>query len=163
MALYLALTLVLPLWLWRQSHAHTITRTGLVTLPLILAGIGVLVFTIEDIPRDAAAAAFVASSLMLSVVFGLWRGAVIATWRDDGGMWFSQGNPLSFARWIAVLAAKFVIGIVASVNGWFPISTGEVLLFLGLSFAAQNVVIARRTIGLPHPRRHETTDLSVAR
>lgn len=39
------------------------------------------------------------------------------------------------------------MGTIASVTGWFPATgTGEVFLFLGISFAVQNVVVARRTI-----------------
>jgi hypothetical protein len=88
-----------------------------------------------------------ALSLGLSVGLGVWRGAVIPTWRNAAGDWTSKGNRLTITLWIVLIAAKFVMGAVASITGWFPASgTSEVFLFLGISFAAQNLVVARRTI-----------------
>jgi hypothetical protein len=44
------------------------------------------------------------------------------------------------------------MGTVAGITGWFPVDTeaGEVFLFLGLSFAAQNAIVAHRTIARSH-------------
>jgi hypothetical protein len=147
MTLFLVLAVLLPWSLWRQMHEHQITREGLIKLPLIFAGIGLLGLGTQDIPTDAAAAAYMALSLLLSVSLGVWRGAVIPTWQNAAGDWMSKGNRLTISLWVALIAAKFVMGTIASVTGWFPATgTGEVFLFLGISFAVQNVVVARRTL-----------------
>ena len=147
MTLFLVLAILLPWSLHRQMHEHRITRDGLIKLPIIFAAIGALSVTSQDIPTDAAAAGYVALSLALSLALGVWRGAVIPAWRSAEGEWMSKGNPLTITLWIVLIAAKFVMGTIASITGWFPASTtGEVFLFLGLSFAAQNLVVARRTI-----------------
>jgi hypothetical protein len=152
MTLFLVLAILLPWSLYRQMHEHRITREGLTKLPLIFAAIGVLGLTTQDIPTDAAAAGYVAFSLALSLSLGVWRGAVIPAWRSDAGEWMSKGNRLTITLWIVLIAAKFAMGTVASITGWFPVSsTGEVFLFLGLSFAAQNVIVARRTIARRAP------------
>jgi hypothetical protein len=148
MTLFAVLAVLLPWSLWRQMHEHRITREGLIKLPLIFAGIGLLGLTAQDIPTDAAAAGYVAVSLGLSVALGIWRGAVIPAWQTADGTWMSKGNRLTITLWVVLIAAKFAMGTVASITGWFPVDTGtgEVFLFLGLSFAAQNVIVAQRTI-----------------
>lgn len=154
MTLFVVLAVLLPWSLRRQMHEHAITREGLIKLPLIFAAIGVLGLTAQDIPTDASAAAYVAFSLGLSVALGVWRGAVIPTWQTRESTWMSKGNALTITLWIALIAAKFAMGTVASINGWFPATgTGEVFLFLGISFAAQNLIVASRTIARrPRPR-----------
>jgi len=112
---------------------------------VIFAAIGGFGLQHNDIPASTAAWAAAAFSLALSVGLGVARGALIPVWRDECGAWLSQGNRLTIALWVVLIAAKFVIGAVSSVTGWFPqTGAGEVFLFLGISFAAQNLVIARR-------------------
>ena len=147
MTLFLVLAILLPWSLWRQMHAHAVTRGSLKKLPLMFGIVGVCGLTTQDIPTDVAAAAYVVLSLSLSVALGVWRGAVIPVWQTADGTWMSQGNRLTITLWILLIGAKFAMGTVASITGWFPATgTGEVFLFLGLSFAAQNLVVAERTI-----------------
>ena len=147
MTLFIVLAVLLPWSLWRQMHAHAISREGLVKLPFIFAAIGAFSLTQQDVPSDAAAVAYVATSLGLSVALGIWRGAVIPTWLTADGTWMSKGNRLTISLWILLIGAKFATGAVAGITGWFPASSsGEVFLFLGISFAAQNLVVASRTL-----------------
>jgi hypothetical protein len=60
----------------------------------------------------------------------------------------SKGNRLTISLWILLIGAKFALGALAGITGWFPASSsGEVFLFLGISFAIQNLVVASRTLG----------------
>src|SRR5689334_22490141 len=118
MTLFIVLAVLLPWSLWRQMHAHEVSRGSLRKLPLIFGLIGVLSLTTQDVPTDAAAAAYVAVSLGLSVVLGLWRGAVIPVWRTSAGQWMSQGNRLTITLWVLLIATKVAMGAVASITGW---------------------------------------------
>ena len=81
------------------------------------------------------------------MALGIWRGAAIPTWLTADGTWMSTGNRLTISLWILLIGAKFAMGAVAGITGWFPASSsGEVFLFLGISFAAQNLVVASRTL-----------------
>ena len=147
MTLFIVLAILLPWSLYRQMHEHPVTREGLIKLPLIFAAIGLLGWTAQDNPTDAAAVGYMALSLGLSVGLGIWRGAVIPDLAQRGRRLDEQGQPAHHPLWILLIAAKFAMGTIASITGWFPASgTSEVFLFLGISFAAQNLVVARRTI-----------------
>lgn len=147
MTFYVVLAVLLPWWLSRQRRQRAITPQRLIRMPLIFAGIGVLGLGNQDIPTDTAAAGYVAFSLTLSLLFGVWRGSLLPVWQTSAGKWMSQGNRLTVTLWVVLIAIKFVMATVASAAGWFPATgSGEVFLFFGISFAAQNVVVARRTI-----------------
>jgi hypothetical protein len=147
MTLFLVLALLLPWSIWRQMHAHAVTRSGLLKLPLVFAAIGVLSVGGGDRPSGTGTLVYLGVSALVSAALGAWRGSAISIWRDQAGAWISQGNRLTISLWVALIAIKFALGTVASVTGDLPAeSTGEVFLFLGLSFAVQNVVVARRTI-----------------
>ena len=169
MTLVLVLAVLLPWSLSRQIREHRITRPRLIRLPLIFAAVGLLGLSTADLPTDAIAAAYVAVSLAVSVLLGVWRGAVIPVWKTPAGEWRSKGNRLTIALWVVLIFTKFLMASVASSEGWFPATaTGEVFLFLAVSIGAQNLVVARRTIaghigasasrrrrvwaGRPHPR-----------
>ena len=157
MTLLLILLVLLPWSIWRQMHAHEITGSGLVKLPIIFATVGVLGFGIDAIPTDAAALSYVAFSLALSFVMGIWRGVKITVWRDAAGRWMNQGNRTTIALWVALIGAKVAMGTIASITGWFPAEhAGDVFLFLALSFVAQNLVVAQRSIWSA-PRAAEVT------
>ena len=144
-SLFVVLAFLLPWSLWRQMHVHEVTRRGLTRLPVIFAAIGLFGLQRSDIPSTTAAAVAMAVSLALSIGLGVARGAVIPVWRDERGRWLSQGNRLTSALWVVLIGAKFALGAVASVTGWFPqTSAGEVFLFLAVSFAVQNRMVARR-------------------
>jgi hypothetical protein len=146
MILFIILAVLLPWSIWRQMHVNAVTRGSLIKLPLVFAGIGVLVQTGSLIPAGRAAIVALMISVTASVVLGIWRGAAIPVWRGQDGSWLSQGNRVTVTLWIALIAFKFALGTVGSMTGWFPVeSVGEVFVTLGLSFAVQNLIVARRT------------------
>jgi hypothetical protein len=72
---------------------------------------------------------------------------VVPIWQVDDGSWQSKGNRQTIALWAALIVCKFLLGTVGSVTGWFAEETvGMVFVTLGLSFAVQNLVVARRSI-----------------
>jgi hypothetical protein len=157
MLLFIVLAALLPWSIWRQMHPHTVTRQSLMKLPILFAGIGVLVQTGSALPDGRATALALMVSVAASVLLGVWRGAVIPVWRGENGDWMSQGNRTTLALWVLLIAFKFALGTVGSVTGLFGVeSICEIFMTLGLSFAVQNVVVARRSIA-QMPRPEHTT------
>jgi hypothetical protein len=150
MILFLVLAVLLPWSLYRQMQVNGITRESLIKLPLIFAGVGVLSQIGSPLPHNRAALAALTISVIASVALGVWRGLEIPAWRTADGGWACQGNRTTITLWVALIAFKFVLGAVGSQTGWFPEETvGEIFMTLGLSFAVQNLVVARRTIAQP--------------
>ena len=156
MTLLVVLAVLLPWSLSRQMHEHEVTRKGLIRLPLVFTGIGLLGLGTQDIPTHGAAVAYVVVSFGLSITLSAWRGAVIPVWRDAAGRWKSKGNRLTVTLWGALIAGKVAMGTVAHLRGWFPAEgTSEVFLFLGISFGVHSLIVARRSIlrgPVPSPR-----------
>jgi hypothetical protein len=147
MTLFLVLAVLLPWSVWRQMHEHFVTKEGLIKLPVIFAIVGACTVTSQNIPANAAAVIYIALSLGLSIALGIWRGAVIPIWLNKAGEMVSRGNKTTLSLWVALVAAKFAMGTVASVTGWVQgAGAGEVFLFLGLSFMVQNFVVWNRKV-----------------
>jgi hypothetical protein len=147
MILFLVLAVLLPWSISRQMHVHTISRDSLIKLPVLFAGIGLLVQSGSLVPGGRGAAIALSISVATSVALGIWRGAVVPIWQADDGSWRSKGNRQTIALWTALIVCKFLLGTVGSVTGWFAEETvGMVFVTLGLSFAVQNLVVARRSI-----------------
>jgi hypothetical protein len=147
MTLFIVLAALIVWSLSRQMSEHAVTREGLIKLPLIFAGIGLIALNATDVPHGSLAVAEVAVSVALSVGLGLVRGALMPTWQDDQGQWMTKGNRTTIALWVGLIAVKFVIGAIGSITGLYTSTgSGEIFLILGLSFAAQNYILARRTI-----------------
>jgi hypothetical protein len=154
MTLLLVLLVVVPWSIYRQMQVHAVTRETLVKLPAIFLAIGVLGGATRAIPTDGQAIGYLAVSLALAVGFGIWRGAVIPIWRGEDGGFLSQGNRTTLTLWVALFATKLAMGVIGSVTDVFPGEhSGEIFLFIGISFAVQNVVVARRSLwrGTPAP------------
>jgi hypothetical protein len=147
MLLFVVLAVLLPWSIWRQMHQHAVTRQSLIKLPVLFTGIGVLVQIGSPLPGGRAAALALMVSVAASVLLGVWRGAVIPVWRAENGAWMSHGNRTTITLWVVLIAVKVALGTFGSVTGLFGVETiGEVFMTLGLSFAVQNLVVARRSI-----------------
>jgi hypothetical protein len=145
MTFFLILAVLLPWSLSRQMRPHRVTSQGLVKLPAIFALIGLSALSGTELPAGGGAVAYVGASVLITVVFGVWRGLAMPVWFDAG--WMSQGDRRTISLWVAMIALKVAVGVVAGVAGFIPSETvGELFLFLAASFAVQNVIIARRTV-----------------
>jgi hypothetical protein len=147
MSALLILLVLLPLSIYRQMQAHEVSPVALIRLPLIFAGVGLLGFGLRHLDVGADAVPYLALSAGLSIGFGIWRGAQVRVWRDANGSYFTQGTRLTLLLWAALILAKIAIDTVGAVMGALPSThPGEIFMFIAVSFAAQNVIVARRTI-----------------
>jgi hypothetical protein len=59
----------------------------------------------------------------------------------------SKGNRTTLSLWAALIGTKVALGTVASSTGWFPAEHArDVFMFLAVSFVAQHVVVAQRSL-----------------
>ena len=126
---------------YQQFSAQPIVERRLLVLPLIMAALGVSAL-VQQPPATIGAIAVLLVSAAGAVALGLWRGASVRVWTDASGVAWRKGTALTLALWLASFALRFgisygghALGLTGAVN------FGELPLFLGITFAAQNAVI----------------------
>lgn len=133
--------------IYRQLGRRPVEGRQLAVVPLVLAVLGLYNLNKQPPATSAAVAALVAS-LAGAVVFGLARGRSMRVWQEAGSV-LRQGAPLTAVLWIVSIALRIAIGAVAHRSGVAQsVTVGELPLFLGVTLAAQNLVIWTRAQAL---------------
>jgi len=134
--------------IYQQLRTRPITSRQLVVLPLILAGLGIVNISHQP-PASAAADTALAASVITGVLFGVARGITTKIWWSEGVM-MRKGTGITLALWIVGIGLRLVIGLIARRNGVaVSVTTGEIPLFLGITLAAQNLLIWLHAQDLP--------------
>jgi hypothetical protein len=130
----------------------------LLVLPLVFTVIGVTDLTSSTARHlGSADVAFLAAGVAISAVLGVARGATIELFPKDGELW-QRYRPSSVALWIALIATKLVLivvahGAAAAAGG----GTNTLLLTLGVSLLGEAALLAARALstGLPFASDHD--------
>jgi len=85
---------------------------------------------------------FFGAGVAVAVGMGLVRAATIKVWSTEAGP-VSKGGWLTVVTWFATVGVRVGIAVVAAEFGASE-GAGEIMLFIALTIATQNVVIARR-------------------
>ncbi|MEX2252564.1 MAG: hypothetical protein WD649_00280 [Thermoleophilaceae bacterium] len=153
----LILLVAVPYSIWRQMKVGEVSPGGLVKLPLLYIAVGVFGFGITDLDIDGGAGAdlYLLASVAVAIGFGVWRGNKVDVWRNESGDgWLMQGNRTTLTLWAAMILTKVVMGTVAGFTDIYPgEAPGEIFVFIGVSFAIQNVIVAQRTLWRDTPPR----------
>ena len=134
--------------IFQQTRRHQVIGNQRFKLAIIYGIVGLVVGGM-NLPKNAAAVALLALSIALSVGVGLLRGRLTKVWAGADGAAYSQGTPLTIGLFLALVAAKFVIGTAAyflhiSDDGGF----GEILIMIAIMVAFQAELIWRRARAL---------------
>jgi hypothetical protein len=144
---------LLVLIIYRQMSTQLIQPRQLIVPPAILGIFGL--YTIQGHPPNSAAAGVaLGASVITALAFGVARGLTTRIWSDHG-VAMRKGTTATLALWIAAIAVRIAIGLVARHTGVpYNLTVSEIPLFLGFTLAAQNVVIWLRgsTITMSDPR-----------
>ncbi|GAA5184444.1 hypothetical protein GCM10023322_25920 [Rugosimonospora acidiphila] len=89
-----------------------------------------------------AAFGFFAFGLLLAVGMGFVRSATMRVWQAENG-WVSQGGWRTVVAWLATFAVRVAVMLLAMRVGVAE-GAGEIVLFVAVTLAAQNLFIARR-------------------
>lgn len=146
----LVVLVAVPYSIYRQMNVAEVSQGGLIKLPLIYIAIGVFGFGITNLDIDGGPGPdlYLLASIAVGLGFGVWRGRKIDVWRNDAGDgWLMQGNRTTLTLWGVMILTKVVMGTIAGFTDVYPDQApGEIFVFIGVSFAIQNVIVAQRTI-----------------
>lgn len=128
----------------RQVRAEQVKPRLLVVAPILLGYFGFRSLVASDL-RSGVDLGLLTVSAVASVGLGVWRGTTIRVWRDPTGRWWRLGSWRTLALWGALFAVRGGTYAVAVATGHREVSSlGLMLVFLGVSFAAQNLVLLAR-------------------
>ena len=134
--------------IYRQCTAQPLRGRPLIVLPVLLAVMGISNLAQQPATAPAAIAVLVANAVIASTL-GLWRGSSIRVWRDATDTILRQATLLTLALWLVALALRALTATVGHASGLAgSVSVGELPLFLGITFAAQNLVVWTRAQSL---------------
>lgn len=135
----LAITLVVFGFILRSQLQVRVARTSL-TLPAVLGLVGAVQFgqgAGREPLSDAGIALLGASFLILAIGLGAVRAYTVRLWRD-GGKVLRQGTWVTASLWIVGAALHAVVDAQAHS------AAATYLLYLGLTLAAQRIVVGAR-------------------
>jgi hypothetical protein len=145
------IALVVLVWVVRrQMSERRVGARRVFTVPLIMAVIGIASLVNDKPHADKLLSATGLGLLAVGLVIGVGMGVARALsqrlyWRD--GVAYARGTGLTMALWLGTVALRIGMAALGAVLH-APEGTGEILIFLALTLAVQNVVLMRRA-GIP--------------
>lgn len=130
--------------LWRQRQVRPLRSrvTGAVLLAVL--GVGNLTGSAQTQPLSGAQVAWLVSLLTVDAVgLGAVRALTVRIWLDDAGQAWRQGTWWTALLWVAGAAAH------EFADGAAGIGSASALLYLGLTLAAQRLVLSARKSAAP--------------
>jgi hypothetical protein len=127
--------------IYRQMRATPIRADRAFILPVAFFAIGVA----QGGLTGSSSVALLVTEILTAVVSGVVRGATVRIWRDASGVLWRQGTIWTVAAWIASIAARIALVLLGQPAAPHAISTGALLIFLGVSLAAQAAYVAYRS------------------
>jgi hypothetical protein len=140
--LALALGIVLVV-VWRQLVAQPADPRSLFLLPGLLTLVGLWQLA-QSPPHALGAASLLVAQLAAGVVVGAARGATMRLWTTAAGVPMRRGTPLTLLLWLATLGVR--VPLAAAGYGAGAPRLAEVLLALGATLLAQNLVVWARAV-----------------
>jgi hypothetical protein len=95
-------------------------------------------------PGSAMGHLFLVIGLIVSAVFGVWRGLVMKVWVDSSGTYWRRGGVPVLIIWLLTLVARFGVSYYARARYGVPIEIGDLWLGFGVTIGVQNIVILLR-------------------
>jgi hypothetical protein len=95
-------------------------------------------------PDTASGDAFLVIGLIVSAVFGVWRGLATKVWVDSAGTFWRRGGVPVLVIWFLTVAARLGLSYYAQARYSVPIAIGDLWLGFGATIAVQNLVILMR-------------------
>ncbi len=136
---------IVALLIANQLRARQITTSRLVLFPLLLVVLGLLQVG-SGLAHTSFGVLLLVVGLILAAVLGAGRGFATKIWVGPNGGFWRKGGALLLALWVISVLAK--VGIdYAGVAAHARVGAGVIFIELGVTLAAQNLVVAGRSYG----------------
>ncbi|ANJ26147.1 hypothetical protein [Agromyces aureus] len=150
----------------RQTRISTAGGPARFKLAFIYAGIGVASLLVGGwSPPEGLGWLFLLGGIVLSAVVGVLRGRLTKVWVADDGQLLRQGTWLTVSLFVAVIAVKVALGVIAGFAGIADGSSfAEVLVIVAIMIAVQAEIVHRRArrLSATRPSPSVGTDMALA-
>ncbi|MBF8192293.1 hypothetical protein ITP53_42750 [Nonomuraea sp. K274] len=139
----LLILLVTAFVIYRQLRVRPTAGSAVLYTAAIMIGIGVVSGGLIDDRHLAVSVAMLLVEAGSAVALGAWRAATVRVWMDDSGVTWSKATGWTMLVWLASIASRVGLYFAGDYLG-LTLSTGGILLFVGLTLGAQSYLVARR-------------------
>jgi hypothetical protein len=136
---------VVAVLLWNQLRTRRVSGGRLILIPLVLVVLGVLQ-TREGLTRTSLGVLLLVLGLVLALILGAARGYAMKIWVGADGQFLRRGGTLLIALWLVSVAVKVGIDLGGAAAG-ARIAGSAILIELGVTLGAQNIIVAGRSYG----------------
>ncbi|MDL4775126.1 MULTISPECIES: hypothetical protein [Thermomonosporaceae] len=134
---------VLALVLYRQLRTRRLDEGRLYVLPVFLGVVGLFQGSLVDKVHPALSIGLLAVEAVAALALGGLRAVTVRIWRDERGVLWKRGNGWTAGAWLLSIAVRAGMIGAGYAAGIVP-GAGGVLLFLGLTLLAQNLLVGWR-------------------
>ncbi|GAA3624185.1 hypothetical protein GCM10022419_132280 [Nonomuraea rosea] len=129
--------------IYRQSQARPTARSGMLYTSGAVIAVGVVSGGLIDTRHLALSAALFLVEAATAVALGAWRATTVRVWVDSSGVALSKATLWTLLAWLASMAVRVGLYVAGNSLGLI-LSTGGIMVFIGLTLGTQAYLIARR-------------------
>jgi hypothetical protein len=139
--LYIGYAALVVFAIYRQFATGRVSARNLVVVPVLIGFGAIQSFGHSGPSLSPVSLGFLALNAVVGIAFGLWRGQTFAVW-TEGGVAMRKGTWMTLWNWLGLVGFRVVAAIAAGFAGVAAGQmSGDMLVSLFLTFAAQNLVI----------------------
>jgi hypothetical protein len=142
--LYIGYAALVVFAIYRQFATGAVSVKSLVVMPALIAVGASQSFGHPGPDLSPVSLGFLVLNAVVGIAFGLWRGQTFAVW-SVGGVAMRRGTWMTLWNWLGLVGFRVLAAVAAGFAGVASSQmTGDMLVSLFLTFAAQNLVIWMR-------------------
>ncbi|MDX3107884.1 hypothetical protein ACIBO5_31770 [Nonomuraea angiospora] len=141
---------------YRQMQSRPTAKRGILYTATAMIVVGIASGGAIDPRHLAFSLCLVLVEAVIAVALGVWRATTVRVWLDDSGVSWSRATAWTMLVWLASIAIRVGLYFAGGALG-LELSTGGILLFVGLTIGAQAYVVARRGRALSSMDRRPDT------
>ncbi|MFF4617254.1 hypothetical protein [Nonomuraea jabiensis] len=141
---------------YRQMKTRPTAKRGILYTATAMIVVGIASGGAIDPRHLALSLSLFLVEAVIAVALGVWRATTVRVWLDDSGVSWSKATAWTMLVWLASIAIRVGLYLAGGALG-LELSTGGILLFIGLTIGAQSYVVARRGRALSSMDRRPDT------
>jgi hypothetical protein len=134
---------------YRQMATRPTANRGILYTAAAMIIFGTISGGLVDTRHLWVSVALVLVEAAAAVALGVWRATTVRVWTDRSGVTWSKATGWTLLVWLVSVAVRVGLYFTGAALG-LTMTTGGVLVFLGLTVGVQSYLVMRRGQALTH-------------